>query len=994
MVLPAYAQRPAYATTTSPQEALMAQAEEAFRQAEWADCLDRLQELKASAADEAASEAAAFMVAVASARRDLAGSDELLRNYLTRHPRSAHAAEARMELGTWLLRHGDPQGALAELNRVTTREIAAPRQPDLFFRKGQALVETGRYAEARPYYVALEQAGDPDFGTEASYYLAYLNYRRGNLDEALVRFRLLPDSGKYRLTTPYYIAQILYKQEQWDEARAEAERLLATRGTTDEQAVELHRLVGECALRQGQREEALAHLTAYVDGATEVVAASAYDCGILAADAGDTSLAATALGMATRPGGDDVTAARAYMRLGQLYAADGKLQDARMAYERAAAIEADPATQEAAAYNYAVIVHETAASPFGEEVTLFENFLNRYPHSRYADRASEYLVEAYMTTRNYEAALASIDKIRRPSPTVRAARQRLLYRLGVQAYVNGDIDGAAARFDTCIALGNLNATTQAEAHYWRGECRYAAGRYAEAEADARAFWRARPAVEASYLASGLYNLGYAYFKQGKYAAAIETFGTYIAQPSERNTAPYADALARLGDCHYYGRDFARAERYYDASAATRTSPTAPYGLYQKAFMAGLQKKYTTKLDVLDQLVRDYPTSEYIDDAYLEKGKTYLLLDNAAAAIEAFREVVDRFASQPCAPQAGLQLALVYYNTGRTSEAIVAYKDVIRTHPGSDEAQTALEDLKNIYVESNDVAAYAAYRQTLGGKVPMAADEQDSLTYVAATRLLAAHKESDGEAALEAYLAQYPNGRYAVEAHLSLARATRAADAGRALAHYAVVADMAGHAHADEALLAVAEIHRDSDRADEAAEAYRRLASRTADTDLRRTALMEASRLAAAAHRPAEVVALVTQLLAEPNLKMAEQQEAHLRRGTALAATGDTTQAAADLQTAAADMRLALGAEAKYRLAQLLADGGSTTEAEAQVAELIHSGTPHQYWLARAFILMADIALTQGDTFRARQYLQSLQNNYTMNPEINRMIENRLENCKE
>ena len=58
-----------------------------------------------------------------------------------------------------------------------------------------------------------------------------------------------------------------------------------------------------------------------------------------------------------------------------------------------------------------------------------------------------------------------------------------------------------------------------------------------------------------------------------------------------------------------------------------------------------------------------------------------------------------------------------------------------------------------------------------------------------------------------------------------------------------------------------------------------------------------------------------------------------------------------------------------------------------------NGTPHQYWLARGFILWADIYISQGDEVQARVYLNSLQNNYKGNAEIDAMIEDRLGKLK-
>ena len=52
-----------------------------------------------------------------------------------------------------------------------------------------------------------------------------------------------------------------------------------------------------------------------------------------------------------------------------------------------------------------------------------------------------------------------------------------------------------------------------------------------------------------------------------------------------------------------------------------------------------------------------------------------------------------------------------------------------------------------------------------------------------------------------------------------------------------------------------------------------------------------------------------------------------------------------------DTRTIHGAEAKYLLAQLYYDNKDDKNAETVLMNFIENGTPHQYWLARGFILL-------------------------------------------
>ncbi len=77
-------------------------------------------------------------------------------------------------------------------------------------------------------------------------------------------------------------------------------------------------------------------------------------------------------------------------------------------------------------------------------------------------------------------------------------------------------------------------------------------------------------------------------------------------------------MNRVGDSHYFNRNFSEAERYYGQAATANPPDIADYASYQRAFVMGLQRNYQGKIEALDNLIRRYPNSQYYDDALYEK----------------------------------------------------------------------------------------------------------------------------------------------------------------------------------------------------------------------------------------------------------------------------------------------------------------------------------------------------------------------------------------
>ena len=157
----------------------------------------------------------------------------------------------------------------------------------------------------------------------------------------------------------------------------------------------------------------------------------------------------------------------------------------------------------------------------------------------------------------------------------------------------------------------------------------------------------------------------------------------------------ADTYNRIADCHYYNRDFAKAETFYSKALALGTA-NGDYAVYQQAMMRGLQGSQSDKIALMDELVAKYPQSAYAPKALYEKAQAYEAQGKHAQTQHTFEKLMDAYPQSEEARKGQLQLALLLNSMGKTAESRQQYEALIRKFPSSEEAKAAVDDLKRIY----------------------------------------------------------------------------------------------------------------------------------------------------------------------------------------------------------------------------------------------------------------------------------------------------------
>ena len=944
--------------------------------------------------DAAASEEAAYMLACAAYELGDPQSADLLRTFLAEYPDTPHANRVQALIASAYFFDGNYDAALQAFSKARPDWLAADERDDMTYRLATCHLMTGNLQEAAIWFETL-RATSPRYATDCAYYLSYIRYTQRRYDEALPGFLSLQEDGKYGELAPYYIAEIYLAKHQYDKAEIVAQNYLSAH-PADARAGEMQRVLGTVAYHQGKYQEAMNSLERYAASAESPRRDACYLLGMACYRCGVYSRVPEWLGRATLE--DDALAQNAYLHMGLAYLQMSDKNKARMAFEQAAVSKADSHLREQAAYNYALCLHETAYSAFGESVSAFENFLNEFPASVYADKVSSYLIDVYMSTRSYEAALQSIERIKEPNADILRAKTRILFQLGTQAFANADFAGAAGRFrqakQLAVSLGTDGQSLRDEACYWEGEAQYRLGNLAQAAAAFDEYLSGTAQRRTEMYALAHYNLGYIAFHQQNYASAESRFSQYVRLETGDNREALADAYNRLGDCCLRGRRFDEAKQYY-ATAEKLGMPSGDYSYYQQALVAGLQKDYGTKVTLLDDLAQKYPDSPYAIDALYEKGRSFVQSDQHVQAVATFRQLVEQYPESPAARKAAAEIGLLYYQDNDYDKAVEAYTYVITRYPGSDEARLAVRDLKSIYVETNRVDQFARLMSELPGGIRFEAGEQDSLTYVAADRLYMKGDAASAKTSFEQYLQTYPDGAFSLDAHYRLCvLAKQAGDEDGVLLHAGKLLEFPDNPYSEEALLMHGEVLFNRQQYEQALDDYRRLQAKAATPERRRLGIVGELRCAfLLPDRGQDVVDAATRLLAESNLTPELKNEALYDRAKAYLAQNEPDKAAGDFKLLAADTRTLQGAEAKYRLAQMAYDKGDYAAAEKEALDFIEQSTPHAYWLARTFVLLSDVYVATDKKLDARQYLLSLQQNYREADDIQKMIDERLEKLK-
>lgn len=892
--------------------------------------------------------------------------------YISTHPESPRINEARLELGDYFHQNKNFRKAVIYYETVNRQELTGEKLSEYFFRFGYSLYIKGDQSKALLMFSEIKDI-DTEYTPPAVYYFSQIAYEQKMYQTAMEGFMRLKDDETFGSVVPFYIVQILYLQKDYDGILSMAPGLLKSAGK--ERAVELYRFIGDAYYNKENYKEALPYLEKYSSGAKASAREDKYQLGYCYYKTGDLDKAINiflAIGVRS-----DLLSQNIWNIIGDCYIQKGDKKRAQLAFGEASKLNYDKKIKEEALFNYAKLTYELGYSPFGEAIAAFQEYIDLYPGSDRIQEAYEYLVATFLEIKNYKAALSALDKIAKKESRLEEAYQRVAFFRGLELFKNLEFEASIDMFDKSRRYEKYNRSIRARSVYWSGEAWYRLGYFDKARTEYEMFMGIPGSMQLSEYSLVRYNLGNALFNMKDYTNSLTNLRAFETGATGMQPEVMTDARNRIADCYFITTNYPMAVSYYD-KVIDYDNLDADYAMYQKGFSLGLMNDQKNKVEVLTSLILKYPSSSLVPNAIFERGRAYLVMEDYKKGEADFNTVISDHPSSSFVPVAMVQLGLLYYNLGENEKAISQFKKVIENFKSTPEARNAITGLRNTYVDMNDVEAYFAYIKTLDGYGDVNLASRDSLLYNSGENLYMTAKYDKATEVFRNYLNEFPNGSFRQNAQYYLAECLKSTgNKDEALKLYIEVSGQANNQFLEQSLIAASSILYEKEDYTASLDYYERLEKAATNNLNKQTALKGELRSAYQAGDAQKTIIAAGKINSSANMAEEMIREATFMSAKANYSLNNFDEALRDFRKVAKEVTSIEGAESKYRVAELLYKKDQSAEAEKIITEFINQNSPHQYWMARIFLLLADISIKKGDTLQARATLQSLKDYYSV-----------------
>ncbi|MCX2679556.1 tetratricopeptide repeat protein [Galbibacter sp. EGI 63066] len=928
------------------------------------------EKVKANTTNEETEADAAYYIANAAIRTNQLGADKLMEDFVNNYPTSTKRSSAYMNVADYYFDQGKYPNALKWYDLAEDGVVGNAEREEFNFKKGYSLFAAKKHGEAKKY---LERVSNSEkYGSQAKYYIGYMAYEGDDYTEANQYFEQVSGNEELNKNLSYYQADMNFKLGNFDKAIALAKEQMPNADAHE--LSELNKIIGESYFNKKEYKAAIPYLKEYKGKNGKWNNTDFYQLGYAYYKQGNYNEAIGQFNKIIE--GSNSVAQNAYYHLGECYLESGKKQQALNAFRNASQMPFDEQIKKDAYLNYARLSYEIG-NPYKSAPQVLMDYLEEYPQSENRQEIQELLVDSYITSKNYDAALELLEKNKNFS--TKTTYQKVAFYRGLELFNEGNYEEAGTYFGKS-AKEQQDQFYTARSVFWKAETDYLLENYSEAVIGFKQFDQNAMASQTPEFKNLDYNMAYAYFKQKEYGQAANHFKEYIDSKGAKDQAHEKDAYLRLADSRFVNREYWPAMEAYN-KAIELGGENADYANFQKAISYGFVDRTENKITELESFINRFSNSPLRDDALYELGNTYINNNNTQKGIEAYTRLVSEYRMSSFVPKAILKEGLVYFNSNQNEKALSKFRTVVSKYPNTPESIQAVATAKQIYVDEGRVSEYASWVKGLDF-VEVSDAELENATFESAESQYAQKNTSAAIKGLESYLSQFPNGLHSMKAHFYLAQSYfNDGNQQQALPHYEYIVNKPRNEFSEESYVRASEIYLDANNYDKAISVLKTLEQ---SADFSQNIIFAQSNIMKASYEQKnypQTISYAEKVLGNSKVDNRIKSDAHVMIARSAIATDNEAKAKsayAEVQKIATG---ALAAEALYYDAYFKNKEGNYEASNQSAQKLAKDYSAYKEMGAKGLIVMAKNFFAMDDAFQATYILQNVIDNFTQYPEI-------------
>ena len=905
----------------------------------------------------------AYYIGICAIHLNQNNADELIEKFISDYPTSSKQNQAYIEVAQYYFEQGKFPQALEYFNKVDENALTYEQTEKFTFQKGYAYFTAGDKKTAADYFNKV--VNSKEYGSQANYYLGFMAYEGNDYKEANKYFTQVEGEEKYKEKLSYFKADMNFKSGDFQKAIDSG--ILAMEKSNPSEKSELNKIIGESYFNLQQYDKALPYLKEYKGKKGKWSNTDFYQLGYTYYQQKDYENAISQFNKIID--GKDSVAQNAYYHLGECYFKTDKKQQALNAFKSASEMDFDKKIQEDANLNYAKLSYEIGNS-YQSVPDVLSAFLDKYPTSTSKTEIETLLINSYITSKNYKAALTLLEKSN--SPENKIAYQKVLFYRGIELFTDGSYQDALGMFKKSIA-NQKNEKITARATFWKGETEYVLDNFTDALLSFKGFAASAEANATPEYKNINYNLAYACFKLKDYDQAGNYFQTYV-DGNKDDKVRLNDAYLRLGDSRFVTSKYWPAMDAYN-KAIDMKGIDADYAAFQKALSYGFVVKNDKKIDDFNSFLAKFKTSQYRDDALFELGNTYVTENKPDLAIKTYDQLISEFKNGSFASKAILRQGLIYYNSQKNELAIAKFKEVAAKYPRTPEALEAVSTARLVYMDNGKVNEYAAWVKTLDF-VEISDADLDNDTYEAAEKQFLQNNTKQAITNLGGYVSQFPNGIHALKANFYLAQSLYTdGKEDNAVSNYEFVISKPRNEFTEQSLARLCEIHLKKDDYTKAIPVLQRLET---EADFPQNVTFAQANLMRAYYDQKDypnAVVYAEKVLANPKTDNKIKSDAQIIVARSAIKANDEPKARAAYAKLLTIAKGEVAAEALYYDAYFKNKDGKYEDSNKTVQKLAKDYSGYKYFGAKGLVVMAKNYYQMKDNFSATSILDSVIKNF-------------------